>query len=95
METNNVAVGTDYDLPTKSVDEHSVHEEETPIETTEKIEEEVEQQLQPQQQEAEILPPVTRSSVEVVQEEDILVEENVTPFYINSGENESERNELI
>ena len=74
LSTNNVAIGTDYDQPSKPLDD--------PFE--EQIN--VEHQHHPHAiEEEEIFHPPPQPSIEMAQDEDVLVEENVTPFYMNSG----------
>lgn len=63
--TNNVATGTEYELPTVVNNEH--HAEPAHIGNH------VQQ---------EILPA---TNLQACQEDDVLVEEDVTPFYVNSG----------
>jgi len=83
--TTNVATGTDYELSTKTtaaVDEHQ--QEQNNVENNEKMEENNNQK----QHEEDIVQTLSTSPVhtdENIQEEDVLVEENVTPFYMNSG----------
>jgi hypothetical protein len=82
--TSSVATDTDYELPPPptAVDEHQ--QEQNNVENNEKVEENRHQQ----QQEEEIVQtssPSPAHTDENIQEEDILVEENVTPFYMNSG----------
>jgi uncharacterized protein with von Willebrand factor type A (vWA) domain len=72
-----VDTGTDYELPT-TMDEHQQEE------LNEKIEENIERQ----EKEQEIIQSLSTSPAQInenVQDEDVLVEENVTPFYMNSG----------
>lgn len=86
--TTNVAVGTDYEMPNSTLVEHRSEENHEKINDI--IEEHHEEETQEEENEiVPVAPPSPRRSpvVETVQEEDILVEENVTPFYINSGEN--------
>jgi uncharacterized protein with von Willebrand factor type A (vWA) domain len=72
-----VDTGTDYELPT-TMDEHQQEE------LNEKIEENIERQ----EKEQDIIQSLSTSPAQInenVQDEDVLVEENVTPFYMNSG----------
>ena len=84
--TTSVATGTDYVSPltkTAAVEEHQT--EQTNAENKENQEEN-----HVQQQSEDVVQTLATSPVhteENIQEEDVLVEENVTPFYINSGEN--------
>ncbi|CAF2712568.1 unnamed protein product [Rotaria sp. Silwood2] len=81
--TNNVATDTDYELPT--TDENQ--QEQNNNEHNEQIEENIQHV---EQEDEEIIQGSSISPIhmdENGQEEDVLVEENITPFYMNSGEN--------
>ncbi|CAF3346207.1 unnamed protein product [Rotaria sp. Silwood1] len=83
--TNNVATGTDYELPT--TDEYQ--QEQNNIEHNEQIEENL-KHIEQEQEDVGIRQASSISPIHINQnglEEDVLVEENVTPFYMNSGEN--------
>lgn len=72
--TNNVSTGTtDYDLLSRASEEH--RQEHGELENHEK------------RQDDEITRPSSISPVDRVQEDDVFIEENITPFYMNSGEN--------
>ena len=72
MTTNNVATGTtDYDLLGRASEEHQ--QEHGELENNDK------------RLDDEITRPSSISPVDRVQEDDVFVEENVTPFYMNSG----------
>jgi hypothetical protein len=79
--TTNVATTTDYGLPT-TADEHQ--QEQNTVQNNEKAEENNQEQ---QQQQGEIIQTSSVHIDENLPEEDVLVEENVTPFYMNTGEN--------
>jgi hypothetical protein len=79
--TTNAATATDYELRTKTTEDEPQQEQ-----NNEKIEE----NNQPQKQEEEIIQKPSTPSINIdenVPEEDVLVEENITPFYMNTGEN--------
>jgi hypothetical protein len=84
--TTSIATGTDYEVPPSTttaaaVDEHQ--QEQNNVENNEKVEE-----TNNQQQEEKIIQAPSTSPDHIdehVQEDDILVEENVTPFYMNTG----------
>ncbi len=83
--TTSVATGTDYESPpstTAAVEEHQ--QEQINVENKEKKEE---NHIRQQHGEdiAQTLATSPAHTDENIQEEDVLVEENVTPFYMNSG----------
>jgi hypothetical protein len=81
-----VATGTDYESPlstTIAMEEH--RQEQANVENNEKIEE---NHIRQQKEEEDLVQTLSTSPAhtdENIQEEDVLVEENVTPFYMNSG----------
>jgi hypothetical protein len=83
--TTSVATDTDYDLSTATtVDEHEQGQKN--LENNEKVEENNNNKQQQQQQEivqGSTISPVHKD--EHIQEDDVLVEENITPFYMNTG----------
>ena len=77
--TTSVSTGTDYEVPITTDEDH---QEEHHVENKEKLEE------NNQQKQGDVEQIIHTSPIhndENLQEEDILVEENVTPFYMNSG----------
>lgn len=82
--TNNVGIGTDYELSTTIKVEENQHEQNT-VENNEKVEENntTKEQEQPETVQPSLVSPVPID--DNGQEDDVLIEENVTPFYMNSG----------
>ena len=71
--TSSVSIGTDNENSHQVLKDHS-NEQQTGVEKmVQEIHEETHQ-------------PTTRSTEEITQDEDVFVEENVTPLYMNSGE---------
>ncbi len=80
--TTSVATGTDYVSPLTKT---AVVEEHQPEQTNAENKEKQEENHVRQQQNEDVAQTSPAHMEENIQEEDVLVEENVTPFYINSG----------
>ncbi|CAF0870013.1 unnamed protein product [Adineta steineri] len=87
--TTSAILDPDYELPTATITVDEDQREQNKVENNDKVDENNNNKQQHQQMDEEIMQSASAIPIHLddnVQEEDVSVEENVTPFYMNSGE---------